>query len=272
MPMIKHMGLGHPSKNTAGYLAIAAFVVSFVLISCGGGGGGGSSSSGATGGSTGATSSTSGNGPLGCSLDEYTPNYDNETDPSTSTHNSIYWWNHFPLKVYFNSDPTIQGQSGVAVAMSGFNAWSATAGTTVAVQVNSASDADIVVTFENHANAPGSGGTLGQTSWSYVPSTHRTTSATMDLVTWDTMTLAQMADGLRHTAQHEFGHVLFLGGHSTASADTMYPWSSIDTYSALTTRDNNSLNTAYCGSFSNRSISRAYEGPLAHATISCLKE
>jgi len=269
------MGTAYPSKNAAGFLAVAAFVVSFVLISCGGGGGGGSSSSGGSTTSTNTSStntgSTTGNGPLGCSLASYSPNYDAETDPSTHIPNTVHWWNHFPVKVYFQSSPQINSQDVVTIVMNGMNAWSTPAGVTLVTQVNSSGSADVVVSFTNLTHEPGAGDTLGQTSWSYDPSTSRITSATMELMTWTGMSNAQLQDGLRRTAQHEMGHALFMGGHSTDPLDTMYPSGPDDAYTALTTRDDNSLLTAYCGSFVSRSPSREPTGPLAHATISIVK-
>lgn len=278
-------------KAAGAWAPIAVFVVALLAISCGGGGGGGSTS--ATGGSTGqTTSSTGGNttggsttggttsttgsttggapdGPLGCSLDSYSPNYCQETDPGSGQPNKVHWWNHIPLKVYFNTDPTIQGQLLSTVCMNGFNAWSVVAGENVATIVGSAGQADVVITFDNLPSAPGGGQILGQAQWSYNPTTMQVNSATILLKTWNGMTLAEVADGLRRTAQHEFGHVIFMGGHSETSADTMYPSGPIATYTPLTTRDENSLNTAYCGSFADRSPGRGSQGPWVTETISC---
>lgn len=262
------MESSYPRKNKV-ILPIAAFVLSLAIISCGGGGGGGGST-GLTGGSTnatGSTGSTTGDGPLGCSLDLHVPNYDQETDPSTHDPNQLHWWDHFPLKVYFSSEPTIAGQNAADVAMAGFQGWNTPAGTNLVQKVNSPSGADVVVDFEHQTSPPGGGDVLGQTGWSYNPQTFQVSSATVTLLTWDNMTNAQV-NGFRRTAMHEYGHVLFMGGHSEASADVMYPSGPVDQFTALTTRDNNSLKTAYCDSFADRSRSRAkYTGPLVHKTI-----
>jgi hypothetical protein len=262
-----NMESGYPRKNAATILPIAVFVLSLAIISCGGGGGGGGST-GLTGGSTNATGSTSGgDGPLGCSLDLHVPNYDRDTDPSTSEPNQLHWWDHFPLKVYFSSEPTIAGQNAADLAMAGFEGWNTPAGANLVEKVNSASGADVVIDFQHQAPPPGGGDVLGQTGWSYNPQTFQVSSATISLLTWDNMSSAE-ANGFRRTAMHEYGHVLFLGGHSEVTADVMFPSGPADQFTPLTTRDNNSLKTAYCDSVADRSRSRArYTGPLAHKTI-----
>lgn len=261
------------ARRAGAWLPIVVFVGALALISCGGGGGGGSSSTGVTGASTGQTASTTGtttgNGPLGCALDLFSPNYCEETDPGSDEPNTIHWWDHFPLKVYFTSDPTIQGQQLSTVCLAGFNAWASVAGENVAVQVGTEGEADVVITFQNLASIPGGGQWIGQASWSYNPITREVGSADITLRTWDGMTLAEVADGLRRTAQHEYGHVLFMGGHSEAGADTMFPSGPVDVYTALTTRDQNSLNTAYCGSFADRAPGRAPKGLFVRQTVDC---
>jgi hypothetical protein len=243
---------------------LVVFVVALLLISCGGGGGGGGST-GVTGSDTG---STSGVGPLGCSLSLFSPNYLQVDDPSSGNPNQVHWWDHFPIRVYFTSTPTLQGQSLAAVSLAGFNAWSEVAGKTVAIQVFSESQADLVVSFENLGGPPGDGDWVGQTSWSFSPSTKETFESEMTLRTWNGMTANQVANGLRGTAQHEFGHAIFLDGHSNNSQDSMYPFGSITTYTPLTTRDENSLATSYCGSFDNRAPSLV-KGPVITKTIQC---
>lgn len=249
-------------KSSAG-LPLIVFTAALLLMSCGGGGGGGST--GVTGADTG---STSGVGPLGCPLNSFSPNYLQVDDPGSGDPNQVHWWDHFPIRVYFTSNPTVQGQPLATVSMNGFNAWSAVAGKTIAVQVGSENDADVVVSFQNLSAPPGDGDWVGQTSWSFSPSTKETFESNMTLRTWTGMTSNQVANGLRGTAQHEFGHAIFLDGHSNQSQDSMYPFGSITTYTPLTTRDQNSLKTAYCGSFEDRAPS-LYKGPIVTKTISC---
>ena len=240
-----------PSKT------LAAVLAALFISSCGGVGGDGSGGIG------------DGFGPLGCALDTFSPNYLQETDPSTGEPNEIHWWAQFPLRIYFPNNPTIQGMQLVPIAMEGFNAWSAVAGRTLAVEVANEAQADVVVVFENVPTQPGGGDFVGQTSWTYSPSTFKTFSAEMTLRTWNNMTVNQVANGFRRTAQHEFGHVLFLAGHSPHNGDTMFPFGGGDVYTALTTRDQNSLKTAYCGSFADRQPTKAPIGPLVTRTITC---
>jgi predicted Zn-dependent protease len=181
----------------------------------------------------------------------------------------VHWWDHFPLRVYFQSNPTIQGQSLIAVSMAGFNTWSDVAGKAVAVQVASPDNADLVVKFENLSSPPQGDQFVGATSWSYNPSTFETIDAEMTLRTWNGMSAGQVVNGLRSTAQHEFGHAIFLSGHSPFEADSMYPFGDINTYNPLTTRDENSLLTTYCGSFQDRTSTHKAGDPLATTRIEC---
>jgi hypothetical protein len=252
------------AKETSPFLPIAIFAVALALMSCGGGGGDGG---GLTGTSNGSTNGTSGDGPLGCPLDSYAPNYLEENDPSTGEPNEVHWWNHFPLNVYFSSAPTFQNQDVNSIVLAGMNAWSEVSGVTMASEVQTQSQADVVITYV-HVNSAPTNTWLGQTSWSFSPSTAQTFDAETQLKIWDTMTVAEVTNGLRHTAQHEFGHVLFLGGHSPFPSDSMYPSGSTNEYKPLTQRDANSLLTAYCGSFSNRSASSKPTEPLKRRTIS----
>lgn len=154
----------------------------------------------------------------------------------------------------------------ITVAMNGFAGWNSFAGTNLVTQVFTSGEADVVVTFENSANMPG--GWIGQANWNYFPFNMQAVSATIKLKTWDSMTLGQARDGFRRTAQHEMGHVLFLGGHSASSLDNMYPSGTVDIFEALTQRDGNSLLTAYCNSFGNRG-GRASLGTPVRGSVSC---
>lgn len=241
------------------YRLFLAVLVTASVWSCGGAGGGDPIGGGGG----------DGIGPLGCRLDEYSPNYLQTEDPSTDIPNDVHWWDSFPIRVYFANDGTLQGQQLSDVAMAGFNSWSSSAGQTLAVEVATESQADVVVSFQNVQDQPGGGDFVGQTSWTYSPSTRQTFGADMILRTWDGMTANQVANGLRRTAQHEFGHVLFLSGHSPNSEDTMYPFGTVNTYTALTEQDENSLLSAYCGSFEDRGRGRAPTGPVVKKTISC---
>ncbi len=153
--------------------------------------------------------------------------------------------------------------------MSGFAGWNSFAGTNLVTQVFTQGEANVVVSFENLASQPGGGTWVGQANWQFFPFNRQAVSATITLRTWNGMTLNQASNGLRRTAQHEFGHVLFMGGHSAVSTDNMYPSGTIDAFQALTQRDGNSLLSAYCGSFANRSRGNGYLGTPIQGGIRC---
>ena len=241
---------------------LSTFVAALLLISCAGVGGGGSNTDSSTNGG-------SGDGPLGCSLDTFLPNYLRAVDPSTGKRNSVHWWDHFPLRVYFRSNPTVNGQSLVAISMAGFNAWSEVTGQVMAVQVASPDTADLVVTFENLPEQPRNGDFLGSTSWTYSPSSLQTFESEMILRTWNGITSSQISSGFRSTAQHEFGHAIFLAGHSPNDEDSMYPFSNVNDLVPLSIRDENSLLTTYCGSFDDRASTWQADEKLVTETIEC---
>jgi len=132
--------------------------------------------------------------------------------------------------------------------MSAFNYWSSVVFKTVATKVNTQQEADVVVSYENFATMP-LGTWIGYSSWNYFPWNYQTFNGNITIRTWDNMTAQEVSNGLLQTSQHEFGHMLFLGGHSEASPDTMYPYGQTDVYKPLTQRDQNSIKTAVCDSF-----------------------
>jgi hypothetical protein len=156
--------------------------------------------------------------------------------------------------------------------MAGFNAWSDVTGKAMAVQVASADSADLIVNFENLADQPRDGDFLGSTSWTYSPSSLQTFESEMILRTWNGITSTQISNGFRSTAQHEFGHAIFLAGHSPNDEDSMYPFSNVNDFVPLSIRDENSLLTAYCGSFDDRASTWRAGEKLVTTTIDCPAE
>ena len=76
------------------YRLFLAVLVTASVWSCGGAGGGDPIGGGGG----------DGIGPLGCRLDEYSPNYLQTEDPSTDIPNDVHWWDSFPIRVYFAND------------------------------------------------------------------------------------------------------------------------------------------------------------------------
>lgn len=214
---------------------VGLVLVGFV-VGCGGGGGG-----------TGSAAGT-------CGTNFAIPNYAALTDPSTSAANFLVHWNVFPLKVYVASDVSKtfasvshNASDTVDTAMQRWQNVS-TGGTTY-TRVNAQTGADIVVTFHDLTTAPGPGQALGVTTITYTPSTKQVTKATMTINTWQGMTSDEFFLGLAKTVTHEFGHALFISGHSPFTSDVMY-WQSDPSLDGLpTNRDQNTILTAYCGVF-----------------------
>lgn len=243
-----------------------AFVASvsavIVLFAIGCGGGGNSQSGGNT-------------TPLSCGPNYLTPNYVLANDPGDNQPNVILTWPGFPLNVYFatNQVNTYGGTSYDTndLFWEAMQRWVAASGASMVInQTSSSANADITVNVNQLSTAPGGGGTLGYTQVTYYPSTGQIVSANVTINTWPSMTAAQFRDGLKATTTHEFGHALFLQGHSDDNLDNMYYQGSSSLDKLLTQRDINSFLTAYCGTFSSRSRARGETGeqPVT-ITISC---
>lgn len=198
-----------------------------------------------TGGNTGSTDS-----PIRCQPTSYQPNYCRETDPSNNTANVMHWWQTYPLQIYFSASPTLHSTNINSLVLKAFNYWSNSVGFEVAVETKDLNKAHVVVDYPTSATMPG-GTWIGRATWSYLPFNMQVIFGNVYLRLWDNMTAAEVADGLRQTAQHEFGHILFMGGHSPVAADSMYPWGITDQYKSLTLRDENSYKTSYCGTVYN---------------------
>jgi hypothetical protein len=231
-------------------IVAACTVILIGIFGCGGGGGG--SSSGNT-------------TPLSCGPEYLTPNYTQATDPGDNEPNLILTWPGFPLNVYYQTEETrtFGGNtfSTTDIFQDALARWVSASGGEMAINtISTTTGADIIVNVNQLGAAPGSGGTLGFTQVTYFPSTGQIVSARITINTWPGMTQAQFTNGLRGTTTHEFGHALFLQGHSDNTADNMYYQGSSSTDKVLSTRDANSFLTAYCGTFASRSRSREAVG------------
>lgn len=250
-------------KPNAATWVVLATAVTIGAIGCGGGG-----------------SSSSNSTPLACGPNYLTPNYTEATDPGDNEPNLILTWPGFPLNVHFASEQsrTFSGNTYNTTDLfwEAMQRWVSASGNNMQVsKVSTSTNADITVNVNQLSAAPGGGGTLGFTQVTYYPSTGQIVSANVTINVWPGMSAAQFRDGLRSTSSHEFGHALFLQGHSDQTADLMYYQGSSSVDKAITTRDQNSFLTAYCGEFSSRSRSREAVGAPGEQpvtiTINCNK-
>lgn len=220
-----------------GWIVLGAFITAG-LTGCGGGGG--SSSSSET-----------------CGPEFRTPNYVTDRDPVDNSPNFVLRWPAFPLGIFFKNDETYLDGATTVTASSRFREgaarWAAATANGISFRDStSASGSDIEITFNRLANRPGNGDVLGLTRVTYFPSSGTIVKAEITMNTWPGMTRAEFVNGLRDTSTHELGHALFLQGHSSNNGDVMYWTSASDDDRALSTRDINSVLTAYCGTFRSR--------------------
>lgn len=244
-------------------LPFIGFCLLSLAIGCAGGGGGSSS-----GGSSTAR-------PV-CSTSLFSPNYLLNRDPNTGSLNRTLYWSKFPLRVAFRSNRTFPdgfgGTISVAdVAADAFGRWKTDTGGRVDFAfVGSADPAEITVKVVEVPARPGAGGTLGQTTMKFVEPSGRLTEAEITLFVWPGITRSELSQGLRATSAHEFGHALFLLGHSENPADLMHTTINPTSDKFLTSADLNSIRTSYCDTFSRvREESRMPQGPIRTVVISC---
>lgn len=215
-------------------LGLSACSIAIAFIAgCGGGGGGGSSPSPT------ATPRPTATPQVGnCDNSTYQPNY-------ASASGELRRWAGFPLRVYL--EPTDARTR--ALTIRGFNRWVTATDNKVRYQiVDSASNADITVSFDLIT----SGDRLGLTTVYFFDGNPVLQRATIEFFYYPFDARAD-AEQLNETvAIHEFGHALGIGGHSPNSGDVMFPTVS-GGLKQLTTRDINTLLTAYCNNFPNRS-------------------
>lgn len=222
------------------------------LTGCGGGGGGPSAPDpSSTPGPSSTPQPTPTAPPAGsCDFTTYTPNYAAEI-------NLLLHWPRFPLRVFFargaEYSPTRQQH-----VQAGFDEWTAaTNGRTSYTVVTDPAQADVTVTFETYDN----GQKLGETTVSYRGRT--IVKASMRLLFTGNAATDQL------TAAHEWGHALGIMDHSSNPADLMNAFGNPNGCGCVTTRDLNTLLTAYCNDFGPRTLPRDRRqlGPLRTIVI-----
>lgn len=229
-----------PSVRNLSLIVLAGF-----FAGCGGGGG-----------------TSTGGGSLTCGPTFKTPNYVESVDPSSNQQNTLRYWPSFPIQVFIENE-VVYDNNGTIVSTddlteTAINRWIAAAENAgIITLTNNEAAAEITVQFAQLNQKPGSGGTLARTVVSFFPSNNQLVSAEITVNLWPNMTAAEFTEGLIQTITHEFGHALYLQGHSEVDGDTMYFQSDPSEDGPLTTRDINSFQTAYCGEFTTRNITRS---------------
>lgn len=208
-----------------------------------------------------------------CGTDFATPNYALDSDPGSGRANRFLHWNGFPLRVGFASAVTYDPGGASVLSTDVFKdaamKWFHTTSGNVRFEFPTSGSVDITVNIVILPDAPGSGQQLGATTINFIPSTGQITSASMTIYAWNGMTLGQFQDGMKRTAAHEFGHALFLDGHSANGGDLMYFLSDPNVDGWPTSSDINSLYTAYCGTFSSRKPATESKEKTESMTMSC---
>lgn len=213
-------------------------IVGMIALGCGGGG---------------ATTTGGGGLPL-CGSTFSTPNYASAIDPGTGNDNLLLRWETFPVPVQVKNavNFTVGGTttSTNTIVDDSLTAWeNAIVSGLRFTGSGTTPTSGITIEWNKIGGPPGGGDTLGVTLITYSPSTGIIKMAEVTMNYWDGMTVAEVRGGLTHTLTHELGHATFISGHSPTSTDVMYYAASTTETKTITTRDANTLDTAYCGSF-----------------------
>jgi predicted Zn-dependent protease len=232
------------SKSSAAKLTVA--VALFALTGCGG--------------HHSSTNSDASSGRSACSVTMFTPNYASAVD--------LAYWPQFPLNVWFDTTSTSYTPDLQTRCIASFNTWVDQTGERVAYNVvANEADADITVGFlpltdPLLANYDAEGIT-------YFDAGSSSSSATPD-EQFEHVRCYMGINGQtvreNGTMAHEFGHALGIHGHSPDSQDLMYYAWTPERSEIPTTRDVDTLYTAYCGEFTRAEIPTIGRAATRHRT------
>ncbi|MBL8087614.1 MAG: matrixin family metalloprotease [Chthonomonas sp.] len=229
-------------------LSACAVCLALLTLGCGGGGSGTGSSGGSTSGGS-------------CSPTSYLPNYVSDI----SGGDSLFRWTTFPVR-FFQIDAGTWSAKESAAWTTAVNAWEARSGNQITFLASVAS-AGANITIEYKPVSFISGDAVGVTTIGYVGAT--LVSAKIEVATLDSGGNARNQTDLTKIVMHELGHAIGIGGHSSLSTDLMYPFVVASTPTTPTVRDWNTVQTAYCGSFSRLSGRSSVLGPVETRVIAC---
>jgi len=192
----------------------------------------------------------------------FTPNYVSSLD-------GLYHWNHLPVRIAF-ANPPAGWTAKPALYAAATAEWNQPGKTALATVVSYGSSADVTVEFVHYTDSDllsHGPGTQGLTTSSYY--TNGVMASAQIKVALDTAYVASVSDAeAQTTIAHEIGHGLGIIGHSPYPDDLMYMSHTYGDSVTPSTRDFNTIMTAYPSYFGR--ATRAIEvpvGPLMTTTI-----
>ena len=148
----------------------------------------------------------------------------------------------------------------IELTLRGFNQWvTATGGRVSYVRVSNPDNADITVQFDINRGQD----ELGVTTTSFRGNVLLDASIVFYYLPANQPNAARINQTV---AAHEFGHALGIGEHSPNRADLMY-FETDGINNNVTTRDFNTLLTAYCDTFPQRSVAERRTSPESNEPV-----
>ena len=200
---------------------IAAVAATAVLSGCGGGGGGSTP-------------------PIDDQL--FIPNYVSSLD-------LLLHWNHLPARVSFHKPADFAGYGWSATVCEDAAAeWNQPGKQALTQVVPYGQPADVVVEFVGRANFSGGPNSTGITNASYNTATYQIASEAIEITPVEPVAFGNgylSSNDAQVTIAHEIGHAIGIQGHSPYSDDLMHSTFNMGQDYRPTTRDLNTVMTAY---------------------------
>ena len=202
-------------------MVIAAMAATIVISGCGGGGG---------------TSAP----PINDQI--FTPNY-------ASSLELLLHWNHLPVRVSFHKPADFSGYGwSVTVCEDAAAEWNQPGKQALTQVVPYGQPADAVVEFVSRASFSGGTMSTGITNISYNVTTHQIAGVSIQVTPVEPPVAGNgylSSNDAQVTIAHEIGHAFGLQGHSPDPADLMHDTFNMGQDYRPTTRDLNTVMTAY---------------------------